>query len=465
MEILEACGKGINYVASSAQIHRASTWFKFLLTKCEEADPFEKTQSWIKRPQLQNILAGNHPRLSRLLHARAKEYLQAYDPDLTDSQRTVREAISKICANYPDEYWLKQEEKKEFPFELHRKLADDGWLGICIPPEFGGSGLGISEAAIMMQTLSESGGGMTAASSVHMNIFGLEPVVKFGTDEQKRRWLEPLVQGRERACFGVTEPNTGLDTLKLQSTARRDGDHYILSGQKIWISTAQNAHKILILVRTTPLDQVSKPSQGLSLFYTDLDPSAVDITEIPKMGRAAVDTNSLFFDNWRVPATDMVGQENEGFKMILHGMNAERILIAAEALGLGYAAIRRAATYAGERHVFGRAIGKNQAIQHPLADSWMKLEAARLMIYHAARLYDVGYASGEYANTAKYLAAEAAFQACERAVMVHGGMGYAKEYHVERYLREVLIPRIAPVSREMICNYIGERILGLPKSY
>jgi alkylation response protein AidB-like acyl-CoA dehydrogenase len=414
---------------------------------------------------LQHGFCGNHLNFPRLLHARAKEYLQAHDPDLTDSQRTVREAIAKICANYPDEYWLKQEEKKEFPVELHKKLADDGWLGICIPPKFGGSGLGICEAAIMMQTLSESGGGMTAASAVHMNIFGLEPVVKFGTDEQKRRWLKPLVQGRERACFGVTEPNTGLDTLKLQSTARKNGDHYILSGQKLWISTAQNAHKILILVRTTPLDQVSKPSQGLSLFYTDLDPSIVEITEIPKMGRGAVDTNSLFFDNWRVPATDMVGRENEGFKMILHGMNAERILIAAEALGLGYAAIRRAATYAGERQVFGRAIGQNQAIQHPLADSWMKLEAARLMIYHAARLYDEGYSSGEYANAAKYLGAEAAFQACERAVMVHGGMGYAKEYHVERYLREVLIPRIAPVSREMICNYIGERVLGLPKSY
>lgn len=420
---------------------------------------------WSRRGHFQQRLSGNHPRFPRLLHARAKEYLQAHDPDLTDSQRTVREAIAKICANYPDEYWLQQEEKKEFPVEFHEKLASDGWLGICIPPEFGGSGLGISEAAIMMQTLSESGGGMAAASSIHMNIFGLEPVVKFGTEEQKRRWLEPLVQGRERACFGVTEPNTGLDTLKLQSTARRDGDHYVLSGQKIWISTAQNAHKILILVRTTPIDQVSKPSQGLSLFYTDLDQSFVEITEIPKMGRAAVDTNSLFFDNWRVPATNMVGQENEGFKMILHGMNAERILIAAEALGLGYAAIRRAATYAGVRQVFGRAIGQNQAIQHPLAESWMKLEAARLMIYHAARLYDEGYLSGEYANAAKYLAAEAAFEACERAVIVHGGMGYAKEYHVERYLREVLIPRIAPVSREMICNYIGERILGLPKSY
>lgn len=419
------------------------------------------------RPYSERFICLNRGLRYAHTHARAVEYLQNHDTDLTDSQRTVREAITKICASYPDEYWLKQDELKKFPADFHRALAQDGWLGICMPQEYGGSELGIAEAAVMMQTISESGGGMTAASSVHMNIFGLEPVVKSGTEEQKKRWLEPLIAGKERACFGVTEPNNGLDTLKLQSLARREknGDYYNLSGQKIWISTAQNAQKILILVRTTPLDEVQKPSQGLSLFYTDLDPSAVEITEIPKMGRAAVDTNTLFFDNWRVPASDMVGKENDGFKIILHGMNAERILIGAEALGLGYAALRKAAIYAGEREVFGRAIGKNQAIQHPLADSWMKLEAARLMIYHAARMYDQGYAGGEYANAGKYLAAEAAFEACERAVLTHGGMGYAKEYHVERYLREVFIPRIAPVSREMICNYIGERVLGLPKSY
>lgn len=391
--------------------------------------------------------------------------MQLQDPDLTETQRTVREAISKICAKFPDEYWQGLDESKHFPAEFHALLAKEGWLGICLPSEFGGSQLGIAEAAIMMQTISESGAGMTGASSIHMNIFGLEPVVKFGTEEQKRRFLVPLLEGRERACFGVTEPNTGLDTLRLQSYAKRDGDSYLLSGSKMWISTAQNAHKILILVRTTPLDKVSKPSQGLSLFYTDLDRSQVEVSEIPKMGRAAVDTNTLFFDGWRVPASDLIGEENNGFKMIMHGMNAERILIAAEALGLGFAALRRASIYAGERQVFGKPIGKNQAIQHPLADSWMNLEAARLMVYQAARLYDQGYSSGEYANSAKYLAAEAAFKACERAVMTHGGMGYAKEYHVERYLREVFIPRIAPVSREMICNYVGERVLGLPKSY
>ena len=405
-------------------------------------------------PQPVTCLAVRH------LHARATEFLQDFDPDVTTSQKTVREAISKICSKFPDEYWLETDETKSFPSKLHSALAKDGWLGICMPGEYGGSDLGISEAAIMMQTIAESGAGMTGASAVHMNIFGLEPVVKFATEEQKQRFLVPLIKGEERACFGVTEPNTGLNTLRLQSSATRDGDHYVLKGSKIWISTAQIAEKILILTRTTPLDKVTRPSQGLSLFYTKLDRNQVEVKEIPKMGRAAVDTNTLFFDGWRVPREDLIGEENSGFKMIMQGMNAERILIGAEALGLGSAALRRAALYAGERVVFGRPIGQNQGIQHPLADSWMNLEAARLMIYQAAKLYDQGYA-----NAGKYLAAEAAFKACERAVMTHRGMGYAKEYHVERYLREVLIPRIAPVSREMILNYIGERVLGLPKSY
>ncbi|KAK7900335.1 hypothetical protein LTR67_004081 [Exophiala xenobiotica] len=403
---------------------------------------------------------------TRPTYARGTEYLQLHDPDLTDSQRTVREAISKVCARFDDAYWLNADKEHRFPVEFHQAVAKDGWLGICMPSEYGGSDLGIAEAAVMVQTIAESGAAYAGASAVHMNIFGLEPVRKFGTEEQKKRMLAPLIAGKERACFGVTEPNTGLDTLRLQSRAVRDGEnHYVLSGQKIWISTAQVAEKILILVRTTPLEEVKKPSQGLSLFYTDLDRSQVEVTEISKMGRAAVDSNSLFFDGWKVLKEDLIGEENNGFKMIMHGMNAERILIAAEALGIGFAALRRAALYAGERKVFGRPIGQNQAIQHPLADSWMQLEAARLMIYQAARMYDAGYESGEYANAAKYLAAEAAFQACERAVMTHGGMGYAKEYHVERYMREIFIPRIAPVSREMIKNYIGERVLGLPRSY
>lgn len=403
--------------------------------------------------------------MRRTLHAKATEFLPNNQPDWTESMHEVREAISKICSKYPDEYWLEKDNLHEFPLGLHQDLAKNGWLGICMPQEYGGSELGISEAAVMMQTISESGGGMTGASSVHMNIFGLEPVVKFGNAAQKERMLVPLIQGKEKACFGVTEPNTGLDTLRLQSSAQKQGDHYVLNGSKIWTSTALIAQKILILVRTTPLDQVSKPTQGLSLFYTDLDRSTVKVTEIPKHGRAAVDSNVIFFENWRVPAEDLIGEEGNGFKMIMHGMNAERVLIGAEALGLGYAAVRRAAIYAQERWVFGRPIGKNQGIQHPLAESWMKLEAARLMLYLAARLYDQGHSTGEYANSGKFLASEAAFQACERALLTHGGMGYAKEYHVERYLREAMLPRLAPVSQEMIFNYIGERVLGLPKSY
>ncbi|KAF7194851.1 Acyl-CoA dehydrogenase fadE12 [Pseudocercospora fuligena] len=403
----------------------------------------------------------------RYIHAPATEFLQSYNVDWTESQQTVREAISKIVSKYSDEYWKDLDVNHKFSLDLHSDLAKNGWLGICMPEEYGGSALGISEAAVMMQTLSESGGGMAAASSVHMNIFGLEPVVKFATEEQKKRWLIPLIAGKERACFGVTEPNTGLDTLKVQSLATKnsDGKSYSVNGSKIWTSTAQTAQKILLLVRTTPLEEVKKPTQGLSLFYTDLDREAVKVTEIEKMGRAAVDSNVIFFENWQVPAEDLIGEEGEGFKLIMHGMNAERILIGAEALGLGFVALRKAALYAKDRVVFGRPIGKNQGIQHPLADSWMKVEAARLMVYQAARMYDAGHSTGEYANACKYLAADASYEAAERAVLTHGGMGYAKEYHVERYFREAMLPRLAPVSREMILNYIGERVLGLPRSY
>ncbi|KAM3424571.1 hypothetical protein BST61_g6567 [Cercospora zeina] len=403
----------------------------------------------------------------RRVHAPATEFLPNGNVDWTESQQMVRDSIAKIASRYDDEYWKDLDTKHKFSLDLHSDLAGAGWLGICMPEEYGGSALGISEASVMMQTLSESGGGMAAASSVHMNIFGLEPVVKFATEEQKQRWLVPLVAGKERACFGVTEPNTGLDTLKLQSLAKKssDGKSYSLSGSKIWTSTAQTAQKILILVRTTPLAEVTKPTRGLSLFYTDLDRSVVQVQEIEKLGRAAVDSNTLFFDGWNVPATDLIGAEGDGFRQIMHGMNAERILLAAEALGLGFVSLRKAARYAQERVVFGRPIGKNQGIQHPLADSWMKLEAARLMTYQAARMYDQGHSTGEYANACKYLAADAAFEAAERAVLTHGGMGYAKEYHVERYFREAMLPRLAPVSREMILNYVGERVLGLPRSY
>ena len=362
----------------------------------------------------------------RCFVAKATQYLPAY-PDLNESQATVREAIGKICADFPNEYWLGVDNAAKWPGEFQQAIARDGWLGIMMPSEYGGSELGLAEATVMLQTISESGAGMAGASSVHMNIFGLAPVVKYGNEEQKQRFLVPMIQGKERSCFGVTEPNTGLDTLKLQSLATKQGDHYSLKGSKIWTSTAQVAEMALMLVRTTPLEEVKKPSEGLTLFYTKLDRSAVTVHEIKKMGRAAIDTNQIYFEDWKVPATDRIGEEGQGFKLIMHGMNAERILVAAEALGLGYAALREASNYARERVVFGRPIGQNQGIAHPLAKAWIQLEGARLMTMQAAKMWDEGFATGEYANACKYLAAESAFTACETSQCSMGGVGYAKE--------------------------------------
>ncbi len=387
------------------------------------------------------------------------------DFSLSADQEAIRAAVEKICVRFGDDYWLAKDRDGGFPDDFHRAFADAGWLGVCIPREYGGSGLGVTEAALMMQTIAESGAGLSGASALHMNIFGLNPVVVFGSDEQKKRMLPLLMAGRDKACFAVTEPNVGLDTLKLKTKATRDGEHYVISGQKIWISTAQVASKMLILARTTPLDQVTRRTEGLSLFYTDLDRRYIDVREIPKMGRSAVDSNELFIDALPVPVADRIGEEGKGFEYILHGMNPERILIGAEGIGLGRAALRKAAAYAKERIVFDRPIGENQAIQHPLAACWMALEAANLMAFKAASLYDAGLPCGVEANATKYLAGEACFKACETALMTHGGMGYAKEFHVERYLRESLIVRIAPITPHLILSFIAEKALGLPKSY
>ncbi len=384
---------------------------------------------------------------------------------LTANQESIRDAIGKICTRFDDAYWLKKDKEGGYPADFHRALADAGWLGICIPEEYGGSGLGISDAAIMMRTISESGAGMSGASAVHMNVFGLNPVVVFGTDGQRRRMLPGIVDGRDKSCFAVTEPNTGLNTTQLKTRAVLTGDKYVVNGQKVWISTAQVANKILLLARTTPLEEVKNPTRGLSLFYTDFDKKRVAVHEIEKMGRKAVDSNELFFENFMIPVEDRIGEEGRGFEYILHGMNPERILIGAEGIGLGRAALRKAAAYANERIVFDRPIGENQAIQHPLAACWMALEAANLMALKAASLYDAGQPCGVEANAAKYLAGEACFKACETALMTHGGMGYAKEFHVERYLRESLIVRIAPITPHLILSFIAEKALGLPKSY
>ncbi|WP_442114180.1 acyl-CoA dehydrogenase family protein [Pseudomonas sp. NUPR-001] len=385
--------------------------------------------------------------------------------ELPPEHREIRDAILRICERFDADYWLEKDRLGGFPSDFHQALAEDGWLGICIPEAYGGSGLGITEATVMMQAIAESGAGMSGASAVHMNIFGLNPVVVFGTEAQKQRMLPPLIAGQHRTCFAVTEPNTGLNTTQLKTRAVRDGDHYVLHGVKTFISTASVAEKMLILARTTPLEEVRNKTEGLSLFYTDFDRRFIEVHEIEKMGRKAIDTNQVFIDGLRVPKDDLIGEEGKGFRYILHGMNAERILVAGEAVGLGRAALARATQYAKEREVFNRPIGLNQAIQHPLAERWMELEAANLMTLHAAARFDRQEECGVEAGAAKYLAAEAGYKACETAVMTHGGYGYAKEYHVERYLREALIPRIAPVSRELILCFIAEKVLGLPKSY
>ncbi|KIW55508.1 hypothetical protein PV05_04246 [Exophiala xenobiotica] len=393
----------------------------------------------------------------------------------TEEQLTVRDAIQRICAQFPNEYWQQHDQSETDPKELHAALAADGWLGIALPEEFGGAGLGISEATMMLQTISQSGAGMAGAQSIHANVYATQPLARFGNKEQLESTIPNIINGNWRVCFGVTEPNTGLDTLRLKTTATRKGDKYIITGQKIWITCAQVASKMILLARTTPLEEVKKPSEGLSMFCIDIDRSnpALELKKIKKMGGRAVDANEVFFDHYEIPANTLIGEEGQGFKIILHGMNAERCLLAGEALGLGYAAVEKASRYAKDRVVFGRPIGKNQAIAHPLADAYMNLEAAKLATYHAARLYDrsktdksiTPHAVGVACNSAKYIAAEAAFKACERAVMTHGGMGYAMEYDVERYLRECFVPRIAPVSREMILNFVSEKVLELPRSY
>ena len=377
----------------------------------------------------------------------------------------MRTAIEKLCGRFGDDYWLKRDSDGEFPEEFYRAIADDGWLGICIPQAFGGSGLGVGEAAVMMHAITASGAGRSGASAVHMNIFGLNPVIVYGSEEQKRRMLPPVAAGAEKACFAVTEPDAGLETAKLKTTATRRGDTYVVSGAKIWISTAQVADRMLILARTAPFGEGRRPTDGLSLFYTVLDRRFVEVREIEKMGRKAVDSNTLFIDGLDVPEDDRIGAEGQGFEILLHGLNPERILVAAEAVGIGHAALARASAYAKERVVFGRPIGQNQGVQHPLAERWIALEAAALMAANAAWRYDAGLSCGAEANAAKYLASEAAIRACETSMLTLGGYGYAKEYHVERLLREAMITRLAPVTPQLILCHIAERVLGLPKSY
>ena len=384
---------------------------------------------------------------------------------LSDQQQAIRDSVARVCADFDAEYWRRTDDTGDFPEAFVAAMAAGGWLGTAMPTELGGAGLGLTEAAIMMQAVAESGAGFSGASAMHLNIFGPMPIAKFGSDALKASAIPRLISGEDKICIGITEPDSGLDTTSLTTRAVRTDHGYVISGRKVWTTMAQRANKMLIIARTTPKDQVRKATEGLSLFYTDFDRSKISATVIPKMGRKAVESNSVFIDNLEVPAGDLIGEEGRGFYYLLEGLNPERVLFGAEAVGLGRAALAKATTYAKERIVFGRPIGQNQGVAHPLARSWAELEAANLMAFKAAALYDAGRDCGAEANAAKYLGGEAGFNACEAAVLAHGGMGYAKEYDVERYFREVMIARIAPISREMVLNYIAERVLGLPKSY
>lgn len=385
--------------------------------------------------------------------------------EVSDEQQAIRDGVRAVAKQFDDHYWKERDSDGRFPTEFHRAMADGGWLGITMPSEYGGAGLGVTEAAIMMHEVAQHGGGMAAVSTVHINLFGPHPIIVYGTPEQKQRWIPRLCAGQDQCCFGVTEPDAGLDTTRIRTFARKVEGGYVVSGQKIWTTTAQVANKIMLLTRTTPLEECKKPTDGMTMFYTDIDRAHVTATRIEKMGRKAVDSNSLFIDELFVPEADRVGEEGKAFAQLLHSLNPERILVAAEAIGIGQDALGRAARYARERRVFGRTIGQNQSIQHPLARNWMELEAAYGMVMQAAWLYDNGKPCGPQANAAKYLGAQAAHAACENAVLTHGGLGYAKEYHVERLYREVFLTRIAPVSEQLILSFIAEKVLGQVKSY
>ena len=387
------------------------------------------------------------------------------DFSISDDHRAIREGVGAVVRRFDDEYWLARDDDGEFPTDFHRAMADAGWLGITMPPDYGGAGLGVSEAVIMLHEVASHGGGMAAASTVHINLFGPHPIVVFGTEEQRKRWLPRLVEGKDQVAFGFTEPDAGLNTTAIKTFAEKVPGGYRVRGQKVWTSTAQVASKIMLLTRTTKLEDCARPTDGITIFYTDLDRSKIEVRRIPKMGRKAVDSNAIFIDGLVIPESDRVGEEGKGFSYILHSLNPERLLVAAEAIAIGQDALRRAVQYAKDRIVFDRPIGQNQAIQHPLAERWMALEAAWAMVMKGAWLYDQHQPCGAEANTAKFLGARAGFEAALQAVLTHGGMGFAKEYHVERLLREVTITRIAPITEQLILSFVAEKVLDLPKSY
>lgn len=382
-----------------------------------------------------------------------------------EDHRAIREGVGAVVRRFDDEYWLARDEDGEFPRAFHQAMAEAGWLGITMPTEYGGSGLGVTEACIMMHEVSSHGGGMSAASAVHINLFGPHPIVVFGTPDQRASWIPRLISGQDQCCFGFTEPDAGLNTTAIKTFAQKVPGGYVVHGQKVWTSTAQVANKIMLLTRTTKLEDCKRPTDGITIFYTDLDRSKIEVRKIPKMGRKSVDSNAIFIDGLFIPDSDRIGEEGKGFSYILHSLNPERLLVASEAIGMGQDALRRATQYAKDRVVFDRPIGMNQSIQHPLAERWMYLEAAWAMVMKGAWLYDHQQPCGAEANTSKFLGARAGYDACLQSVLTHGGFGYAKEYHVERLLREVTITRIAPITEQLIMSFIAEKVLDLPKSY
>jgi acyl-CoA dehydrogenase len=377
----------------------------------------------------------------------------------------IREAVAGRCAAFDNTYWSECDQEHRFPYEFYNAMAKEGWIGIAIPEEYGGGGRGVAEAAVVLEEVAASGACMNGASAIHLSIFGMHPVVLHGSPTMKQTYLPMVADGTLHVAFGVTEPDAGTDTTRIRTRAERDGTNYVINGRKVWTSKALEADRILLLTRTTPLTDVARPQQGMTLFLVDRHAPGVDATAIPKMGRNAVASCETTYVDVIVPETDRVGEEGQGFRYLLDGLNAERILVASEALGIGRAALAAAVQYAKERRVFGRPIGQNQGIAFPLAQAHIQLRAAGLLVREAARLIDLRQPCAEEANMAKYLAAEAGWFAADRAVQTFGGFGYATEYHVERYFREARLPRIAPISQELILAYMAEHVLGLPRSH
>jgi acyl-CoA dehydrogenase len=385
--------------------------------------------------------------------------------DQDSELESIAAETTKLAAPFDDDYWLDHDERKQFPWEFYRAFAGQGWVGVVIPEKYGGAGLGVMHAGTLLRTIANSAGAMNAASTLHLSIFGMGPVIHHGSEAMKEKYLPPTARGDLHVSFGVTEDDAGTDTSRIRTTARHDGKRWIVNGKKVWNTKAQQAQKILLLTRTTPREECAKPLQGMTLFLADLDPKYCEIREIPKLGRNAVNSNEVFIRDLPVSDEDVVGEVGRGFYCLLDGINPERIMIAAEAVGIAFRAIDKAVAYAKERIVFDRPIGRNQAISHPLAESFSELEAAELLWQKAAWSYDAGRPAGALANMAKYRCADASFRACDRALQTFGGFGYAREYHVERYWREARLMRLAPISQEMALNYVTEHVLGLPRSY